>query len=162
MRTTTSQQKTIKNVNDENICLEDLGVHLNKEIQKGAVLRGKRGVQRDWTHFFGTVSLHAHQTHMPTQTRRTKNDTGKCYKNRGFRRPLATTSSCGTVFTKSVFQLSRLRCEISMSVLWGHNHKTTLKPGLRQNRYFEPGGSKCRFVLLLKGQLRDRCIGALF
>ena len=32
-------------------------------------------------------------------------------------------------FTKTFFQLSRLRCEISMSVIRGHSHKTSAKPG---------------------------------
>ena len=35
--------------------------------------------------------------------------------------------------TETVFLLSRLRCEISMSVFRGHNHKTTLKPGNTTN-----------------------------
>ena len=42
---------------------------------------------------------------MPTKTRRTKHDTGKRYKTRGFRRPLVTTSSCGTVFYENGFSV---------------------------------------------------------
>ena len=80
---------------------------------------------------------------VPTKTRGTKNDTGRRYKNWGFRRPFATASSCGTVFYDNGFQLSRLCCELSMSVFRGHNHKTTLKPGnttkIGTSRGFERG-----------------------
>ena len=75
---------------------------------------------------------------LPTKTCTTKNDTGKRYKNSGFGRPLATTSSCGTVFLKkTVFQLSRLGSELAMNVFPGHNHKTTSKPEYTTKQVFQ-------------------------
>ena len=95
---------------------------------KRCCFTGVNGVRKGIGHIFGDSFLHAHQKNIPIKTCRSKNDTGKRYKNRGCGRPLATTSSCSTVFLETVLQISRLHWNI-------HEHfsrpqpQTTLNPG---------------------------------
>ena len=93
-------------------------------------LRGQTGAQNDWKHVLH-VSLHMLQNFVLTKARTTKNDTEKHYKNRGFRRPLATMSSHIIVFDmKIIFQMFRLHCELSLNVF----EATTTKPLLNHKQ----------------------------
>ena len=95
---------------------------------------GGDGVHKGIGYIFGDSVLPCTPENMPTKTCR--NNTGKRYKKKGFRRPLTTRSSCGTVFYENSFQLSRLGCEISMSVFEAtttNGDKSILKPGNTTN-----------------------------
>ena len=79
-----------------------------KQLQKGAVLwgGGETGCTKGLETRFWRVSLHSRQKKLRTKTRRTKiTRKKKRYKNRGFKIPLATTSSCSTVFLWNGFSV---------------------------------------------------------
>ena len=106
--------------------------NVNDENQKDAVYRGERGVQRDLRFFFGQCpSMHTRKTCQQKHAERKWH--GKTLQKLGLQKTFGYNvifnDLAAPFFTKMVFQLSRLRCEISMSVFRGHNHKTNVKPG---------------------------------
>ena len=125
MRTTTSQQKQCKWW--DHLCSRSWRTPEEGNPERCCFTGGGEAGCADT--FLGTVSLHAHQKacqQKPAERKMTRENTTKIGASEDH---WLQCHLAAPFFTKPGFQLSRLRCEISMNVFRGHNHKTTLKPG---------------------------------
>ena len=125
-RTTTTpppQQKNLTHENEDINSHQHLGIYLHKHFRKGAVL-GRNGVHKGIGDFFGdfvppcTSEKHANKNPQNEKMARGNDIKIGISKDHWLQRHLTAP-----FFTKTVFQLSRFRCEISMKVFWNHNHK---------------------------------------
>ena len=107
---------------------QHLGIHLHKHFCKGAVLRGKNGAHKGSETFFAMFPSSCYnstcqQKHAQLKITRENATKIGVSEDHWLQRQFADR-----FFMKTVFPLSRFRCEIAMNVFRGRSHKTTSKP----------------------------------